>query len=152
MAMLSTYTLPNSTTGESMKAAIYARSATKFELEKQVAQLTAFANDNALTIKAIYTDEGRSGLDASRPGYQAMLTSVRSSERNWNALLVKDVSRLSRDQATLFETLETCHRRSCAVYLEELGLRNSVDRTLLTHPLLSRIGDRSRSGQRYRRR
>ena len=66
--------------------------------------LQQFASKNGFSICAEYADDGLSGLQWNRPAFQEML---RAAERGLiGTVLVKDLSRLSRDYIRIGELLE----------------------------------------------
>jgi len=81
--------------------AIYARFSTdkqdKRSIEDQVRRCRDFAARENLTVVEVYSDEGKSGTNIKRAGYQLMLADARSARRPFVGVLVDDQSRLSRD-------------------------------------------------------
>ena len=64
-------------------------------ISTQRAILTDYCTKNQLTICKVYTDDGYSGTNFDRPGFQELLTDV---ERGMiNMVITKDLSRLGRD-------------------------------------------------------
>lgn len=82
-----------------MRAACYLRSSkdrTDVSIAAQRRELEALAAERGLKLVAEYTDAVESAKDEDRPGFQKLLTDLRSSTRGWTALLLVDTSRLSR--------------------------------------------------------
>ena len=88
-----------------MKAAIYARLSREDEekidgnnesrsIENQIKTLTNYANEHHFEIINIYYDDGYSGSNMDRPGFQQMLNDAKN--KVFNVLLIKDLSRLGR--------------------------------------------------------
>lgn len=97
-----------------MKAAIYARYSTEHQnensIETQVAECTKYAQERGMVITGIYTDEAKSGMKMQRSGLLEMLTDIEN--KNFDAVLIYDQSRLSRDVVdwfTLRKSLEVYH-------------------------------------------
>ena len=88
-----------------MKAAIYARLSREDEekidgnndsrsIENQIKTLTNYANEHHFEITNIYYDDGYSGSNLDRPGFQKMINDAKNKQ--FNILLIKDLSRLGR--------------------------------------------------------
>jgi len=84
-----------------MKAAIYARYSSDNQrpesIEDQVRACRELAGARGCTVAEghVYTDEAKSGALRSRPGLEALCAAAR--EREFEAVVVDDLSRLSRD-------------------------------------------------------
>ena len=63
----------------------------------QRAILTDYCNTHQYTISKIYVDDGYSGMNFYRPGFQELLEDVDSG--NINIVITKDLSRLGRDSS-----------------------------------------------------
>jgi site-specific DNA recombinase len=83
-----------------MKAALYARYSTDQQraasIEDQFRNCRSRAAAEGWQITATFADQAMSGGDSNRPDYQAMLAAA--SRKQFDVLLVDDLSRLSRDQ------------------------------------------------------
>lgn len=83
-----------------MLAAIYARYSSDRQRETSLADQEAVcrrrAESDGLTVVEIYADAAISGSRQDRPQYQRLLEDAGSGR--WQALLVEDLSRLSRDE------------------------------------------------------
>lgn len=81
------------------RAALYGRMSTDMQnehsAEDQWREAEAFAVREGLTVVARYKDEGISGTTSARPGYQSLL--VAAKEREFDVLVLEDLSRLARD-------------------------------------------------------
>lgn len=64
-------------------------------ISTQKAMLTDYCVANNLTIHDIYVDDGYSGLNFNRPGFQRMMVDVDAG--HINMIITKDLSRLGRD-------------------------------------------------------
>jgi site-specific DNA recombinase len=64
-------------------------------IDDQVRNCTRYAEREGLVIRRVYSDKAMSGAVTNRPGYQEMLANA--GTKQFAALLVDDLSRLSRD-------------------------------------------------------
>lgn len=96
---------------KSPRAAQYLRMSTdhqRYSLEQQTTQIALFAVEHGIEIVRTYSDAGRSGLTLTgRAGLQELLADVLSPQRDFDLVLVLDVSRWGRfqnpDQAAHYE-------------------------------------------------
>jgi DNA invertase Pin-like site-specific DNA recombinase len=99
-----------------MKAALYARFSSDLQratsIEDQFRNCRKRAELEGWTVVATYADAAMSGTDANRPQYRAMLEAA--ARRDFDVLIVDDLSRLTRDAVECERTI----RR-----LEFIGLR-----------------------------
>jgi site-specific DNA recombinase len=83
-----------------MKVALYARFSSDLQraasIEDQFRNCRKRAESEGWTITATYADAAISGADSARPQYQAMLAAA--DRREFDVLIVDDLSRLARDQ------------------------------------------------------
>ena len=90
-----------------MKAAIYARFSTDKQsdssIEDQSRNCTRYADRLGMEIVHRFEDKAISGTSKMRPGYQAMLAAAERGE--FSALLVDDLSRLSRDDVEMKQVI-----------------------------------------------
>jgi DNA invertase Pin-like site-specific DNA recombinase len=82
----------------------------RYSLENQAAAIAAYASDRGYEINRTYFDPGKSGLTLrERKGLQALLADALSANREFDAILVLDVSRWGRfqdpDQSAHYEYL-----------------------------------------------
>lgn len=87
-----------------MKAAAYARYSTDKQTENSIAYqmqaITKYCLDHNIDLCAAYSDEGESGTNTNREGFQAL---VEAAERHeFDAVVVYDISRGSRDVVDWF--------------------------------------------------
>ena len=96
-----------------MRAAIYRRSATanKAHLERQTTKCSSFAIEHYCTIVESYEDAIQSGVANDGPALTRMMGDA--SDKKFDAIIVEDVSRLSRRLERLGELAAT---------LRELGI------------------------------
>ena len=64
-------------------------------IENQLKFLKDFVSSKGWKIKKIYKDDGFSGIDFNRPGFQEMISDIENKEINM--VITKDLSRLGRD-------------------------------------------------------
>ena len=87
-----------------MKAAAYARYSTDRQTENSIAyQLTEiekYCTENQIPIVATFTDEGLSGTNTDRPGFQAMVSAAKAGAID--TVVIYDISRGSRDVSDWF--------------------------------------------------
>ncbi len=102
------------------RAVVYARKSTAEtdrqvrSLEDQIAVIEEWAVENDCTIvRAPYLDSA-SGTDMDRPGLQQMLSDARSDERDFDTILIYDISRFGRFGSDYIAYLE--------VQLREVGV------------------------------
>ena len=86
-----------------MKVAIYSRYSTdqqdKTSIAGQVSNCEALVEREGFEVFARYQDEGQSGNDDSRPGYQAMLEAL--SRGDFTGIVCDETSRITRNQTEL---------------------------------------------------
>ncbi len=86
-----------------MKVALYARYSTdsqdKTRIDGQVANCESLAGREGLEIVSQFRDEGRSGNDDQRDGYQAMLAGLERGD--FIGIVCDETSRITRNQAEL---------------------------------------------------
>ena len=87
-----------------MRAAAYARYSTDKQtensIEYQLAEIRRYCAAHEIPVTATFTDEGRSGTNADRPGFQAMVAAAKAHAID--AVVVYDISRGSRDVGDWF--------------------------------------------------
>ncbi|MCD8189787.1 MAG: recombinase family protein [Clostridiales bacterium] len=87
-----------------MKAAAYARYSTDRQTENsiayQLAEIRRYCAAHSIDIVATYTDEGQSGTNTDRAGFQAMVAAARAGA--FEAVVIYDISRGSRDVGDWF--------------------------------------------------
>lgn len=87
-----------------MKAAAYARYSTDKQtensIEYQLQEIRKYCEANGVELVATYTDEGLSGTNMDRPGFQAMVRAAEAHEID--TVVIYDVTRGSRDVGDWF--------------------------------------------------
>lgn len=87
-----------------MKAAAYARystdNQTENSIEYQLQEIRAYCSTHDIQIVATFTDEGCTGTNADRRGFQAMLDAARAGRID--TVVIYDISRGSRDVGDWF--------------------------------------------------
>ena len=87
-----------------MKAAAYARFSTDKQTGNSIAyqlkEIKKYCDDHDIPITATYTDEGCTGTNADRAGFQAMVNAARAGQID--AVVIYDISRGSRDVGDWF--------------------------------------------------
>lgn len=106
-----------------MKVAVYLRlskeddnissNANSESINNQKAYIEKYIQDNNLYITKIYIDDGYSGLNFERPGFQEMIKDIENKEID--TIITKDLSRLGRDYIQVGYYLER--------YFPEHGIR-----------------------------
>lgn len=105
-----------------LRAAQYVRMSTehqRFSTENQASAIAEYAKAHGIEIVRTYQDAGKSGLTLKgRPGLQQLLQDVQSSERDFDVILVYDVSRWGRfpdpDEAASY--VHACKKRGVSVF------------------------------------
>jgi site-specific DNA recombinase len=118
-----------------MNAAIYARFSSdrqkESSIEDQFRNCEQAATKQGWTVTARYADQAISGSTTDRPQYQDMLRDAEGKQ--FEVLLVDDLSRLSRDQV---ET-ERTRRRLVHWGVRLIGVSDGIDTATKGHKLLS---------------
>lgn len=91
------------------RVAIYARYSTDRQdgrsIEDQVRRCREYAKQHGFEVAAEYSDAAVSGSHTQREQYQQMLQAATSKSRPFRAILVDDLSRLSRDMGNVWTTV-----------------------------------------------
>ncbi len=104
---------PDNKVGPKWQAGLYIRLSQEDDGDKQESNsitnqrllLSNYANDlSDVSIKEIYIDDGYSGINFDRPGFLRLITDIK--EGDINCIIVKDLSRFSRDMSGIREYLE----------------------------------------------
>ena len=87
-----------------MRAAAYARYSTDKQTENsiqyQLQEIRRYCDAHEIDIVATFTDEGLSGTNADRPGFQAMIAAAK--DHQIDTVVIYDISRGSRDVGDWF--------------------------------------------------
>ena len=103
-----------------MKAVIYARVSTADQTtENQTLELQKVAKRNGWALEAVYEDT-ISGAKTDRPALQRLLQGVVRKE--FDVVMVWDVSRLGRSLRHLVELLEEFHTKGVNLYFHQQGI------------------------------
>ncbi len=131
-----------------MKAAIYARFSTAAQDLQSIADqariCTEWATREGASIERTFADEGISGAAiGNRPGFLAMMRAAQA--REFELLLVMDLSRLSRSQGDLAKTID----RLTFSGLRVVGVQDGFDTARDGHELVSGLS--GIIGQQFRK-
>ena len=94
-------------------AAIYLRSSkdrSDVSIDAQRRKLQETATRLNLTIAEEFVDAVESGKDDDRPGYQQMLSTIRSRQRRWQHLIALDTSRIARSRYIALAIENDCRK------------------------------------------
>ena len=83
--------------------------------------LETFAKQNGFTNLRWYTDDGYSGANFQRPGFQAMLADIEAGKVG--TVIVKDMSRLGRDYLKVGQVMEVLRQRGVRL----IAINDGVD-------------------------
>ena len=83
---------------------LYARTSTKKQnIKEQLQSLINTANQNNYNVIKFFKDEGKSGLDINRQGFNDMLEFINNN--NVNKIVITELSRISRNIEYLKEII-----------------------------------------------
>ncbi len=121
-----------------MRAAIYARYSSENQrpesIEDQVGSCRKLAAARGFTVAAanIFTDQAASGARSDRKGLAALLVAAKAKE--FEILLVDDLSRLARDNLLMLTTIAELHFHGIKVVSVADGLEHERLRSEARHP------------------
>lgn len=104
-------------------AAIYLRSSkdrSDVSIDAQARELLSLAEQKSLLIVRRFEDVVESAKDENRPGFQALLTDLKASSREWDHLLMVDTSRLSRRRYMAEVFAHEARKRGVAILYSKL--------------------------------
>ena len=110
-----------------MKAAIYSRVSTNDQtVDNQLKILREVAEKKGLEVVQEISDEGISGAKGrdEREGFNELIKG--SIQKEWDIILVWDVSRLGRSLQHLVSFLDDIHSAKCDLYIHQSGLDTST--------------------------
>ena len=110
-----------------MKAVIYSRVSTNDQtVDNQINILREVAEKKGLEIVKEISDEGISGAKGrdEREGFNELIKG--SIQKEWDIILVWDVSRLGRSLQHLVSFLDDIHSAKCDLYIHQSGLDTST--------------------------
>lgn len=117
-------------------AAIYLRSSKDrhdVSIDAQRRELKALAAGRGLYIVDEYTDVVESGKSEHRPGFQALLTALKTPGRRWTHLLLRDTARLGRRTYIGEAFAHECRRRGVDVIYGNIPDADPISRVILTN-------------------
>jgi site-specific DNA recombinase len=131
-----------------MKAAIYSRFSTDRQTDSSIADqvrvCTEYAARQGWEVSEHFEDQGISGAAVgNRPGFLAMMRAAQ--DRRFEALIVMDLSRLSRSNADLAKTID----RLAFTRIRVVGVHDGFDSAREGHELIS--GFSGIMGQAFRK-
>lgn len=111
------------------RAVGYARlSDTGKSIPEQIKGIEEYCDDHDLDLVAVYNDgENESGYTDDRPQYQSLLEHLRDDGRPTGDVVVRGLSRLSRDRLHRMKLLIELHEEDVDVHAVDRGSRNPVD-------------------------
>ena len=120
-----------------MKVAIYTRVSTSeqndkgYSLEEQLDKLRKFCDVKDYHIAAEYIDGGYTGRNTNRPQYTEMMDNI----DNWDAILVKKMDRLHRNQRNFMNMWDELQKKN----KELIFLNENIDTSTATGRLMMRV-------------
>jgi len=117
-----------------IQTAMYLRSSkdrSDVSISAQRDELRELASSKGLVVVEEFVDAVESGKTENRPGFQSLITNLKSKDRDWNTLLMLDTSRLSRRQfiSTFFE--HEAQKNGVKIIYKSLPDSDPVTSTLL---------------------
>lgn len=111
-------------------AALYLRSSKDrhdVSPDAQRRELMDLAKSRSLTVVESFQDAVEKADDEMRPGFQALLRSLKSADRRWNHLLVLDTARIARQHQHLAAVFNyECEKRGVKVLYSKLPETNTI--------------------------
>jgi site-specific DNA recombinase len=95
-------------------------------LDAQRRELNELAKNRRLLIVEEFADAVESGKDDQRPGFQALLRSLKAPERTWTQLLALDTSRIARNQYLAHALHYECEKRGIKVIYAKVPETNTI--------------------------
>jgi DNA invertase Pin-like site-specific DNA recombinase len=133
------------------KAVIYSRVSTNEQtIDNQLKVLREIAEKRGLEVVREISDEGISGAKGrdDRKGFNELI--VGSIQKEWDIILVWDVSRLGRSLKHLVSFLEDIQSANCDLYIHQSGIDTSTASGKMMFQLLSVFSEFERSMIRER--
>ena len=117
-------------------------------VENQKQYIENYAKQKNIKIDDYYIDNGYSGTNLDRPQLKQMLREVRSRNIT-KGIIVKDISRLSREQTGVMEILNKISRRKISLIstVEEETLTNNIMISIIQWERENQL-DRKKQGQK----
>ncbi len=111
-------------------AALYLRSSKDrhdVSPDAQRRELMELAKSRRLTVVETFQDAVERADDEFRPGFQALLRSLKSADRRWNYLLILDTARIARQHQHLAAVFNyECEKRGVKVLYSKLPETNTI--------------------------
>jgi DNA invertase Pin-like site-specific DNA recombinase len=117
-----------------VNTALYLRSSkdrSDVSIDAQRRELRALAAKRGLKIIEEYVDAVESAKDENRPGFQRMVTDMRSSSRQWTHLLLLDTSRLARNRLIAIWFKREAEKRGVEVIFSKLPDTDPLTKNVL---------------------
>ncbi|MBB6645080.1 recombinase family protein [Halobellus ruber] len=97
-------------------------------IPEQIEEIEEYCENRSLDLLDIYNDgEQSSGYTDEREEYQRLLEHLRDDDRDVDHVVVRGLSRLSRDRLHRMQLLIELHREDVDVHAVDRGSRNPVD-------------------------
>jgi|GEM_PF-6235853 len=97
-------------------------------IPEQIEAIEEYSDRHGFELVEMYSDgENESGYTSEREQYQALLTHLRDDSRPVDHVVVRGLSRLSRDRLHRMQLLIELHREGVDVHAYERGARNPID-------------------------
>lgn len=112
-----------------MRAALYLRSSkdrSDVSIDAQRRELLELARTKNLAVVEEFADAVESGKDDQRPGFQAMLSQLKSKQREWDHILAMDTSRIARNQYLAHALHYECDKRNIKIIYSKMPETGSV--------------------------
>jgi len=133
------------------QAVIYTRISTNEQtIDNQLKVLREIAHKKGLDVVREISDEGISGAKGrnEREGFDELIKG--SIQKEWDTILVWDVSRLGRSLKHLVSFLEDIHSAKCDLYIHQSGIDTSTASGKMMFGMLSVFSEFERSMIRER--
>ncbi|HNA86396.1 MAG: recombinase family protein [Rhodocyclaceae bacterium] len=116
------------------KAALYLRSSkdrSDVSIDAQRRELSDLAKAKQLVVTEEFSDAVESGKDDQRPGFQALLRSLKDPKRSWDCILFLDTSRLARNQYLAHAFHFECERKGIKIIYAKVPETNTAMDTVI---------------------
>jgi DNA invertase Pin-like site-specific DNA recombinase len=114
---------------------LYARTSTKKQnIKEQLQSLINTANQNNYNVIKFFKDEGKSGLDINREGFNDMLEFINNN--NVNKIIITELSRISRNIEHLKEIIAILTNKNISIYITDLNIETLINNKLNTNNII----------------
>jgi len=97
-------------------------------IPEQIEAIEAYCDEHGFELVETYNDgQGESGYTDERDEYQELLTHLRDDDRPVEHVVVRGLSRLSRDRLHRMQLLIELHREGVDVHAYDRGSQNPID-------------------------